>query len=221
MDLGLAGKRALVTGATMGIGLAVADAFLREGASVVISSRSEENGDKALRALDAPGRAHFVRCDVTEMQQVFDLVDAAAELLGGLDILVNNAGGSKDLGAMVADFDPELWDYHMRWNLYSVFWGTKAALKHMVPKQYGRIINMSSVEGKHPSAIATPYGTAKHGVNGFTKAAAKEYGTQGITINALCPGTIITDVWLRTGPGTAAGLGMTFDEFITAYTATS
>src|SRR5260370_41315517 len=109
----------------------------------------------------------------------------------------------------------------MKWNLYSTFWGTRAALRHMVPQKYGRIINISSVEGKHGKPVVTSYVAAKHAINGLTKAVAKEVGTQGITVNAICPGLVITDIIKSNGPATAAAMGITFDEMVALFAAES
>ena len=154
--------------------------------------------------------------DATSQADVEGFIDATVENFGRIDILVNNAGGAKDLQPLTELSDEE-WDLVMKWNLYSTFWATRRSLKHMVPQQWGRVINMSSVEGKHGKPVMTAYVAAKHAVNGFTKAVAKEVGTDGVTVNAICPGLVITDIVRDNGPATAAAMGMTFDEMVDLF----
>ncbi|KAB2340400.1 SDR family NAD(P)-dependent oxidoreductase [Actinomadura rudentiformis] len=209
-------KVAVVTGGTAGIGKAIAAAFLAEGARVVINGRSPEKGEKALAELGAGDRAVFCRGDVNDKDDIERLITTAVDTFGRLDILVNNAGGAARL-APVTELTDEDWDLHMKWNLYSTFYATRAALRLMLPRKWGRVINISSVEGKHGKPVITPYVTAKHAINGFTKAVAKEVGTEGITVNALCPGIIITDIVKDEGPRTAEAMGITYEQLIEMY----
>ena len=217
----LQGKIAAITGGTQGIGLGIAEAFLAEGATVALMGRSAENGANALEELDAGGRATFYSGDVKRVEGVEGFVADTIARHGRVDIMVNNAGGGAGFGAALAELSDEVWEDTMKWNLYSTFWGMRAALRDMQTRQYGRIINISSVEGKHGKAVLTPYVAAKHAVNGLTKSVAKEYGTQGITVNAICPGLIITEIIKRTGPASAAGMGLTFDGMIDLFAAES
>jgi len=105
----------------------------------------------------------------------------------------------------------------MKWNIYSTFWATRRALKPMIEKKSGRVINISSTEGKIGKPTFAPYTIAKHGINGMTKSVAQEVGTMGITVNSICPGLVITDLIKDNGPATAAGMGMTFDEMISMF----
>jgi 3-hydroxybutyrate dehydrogenase len=212
----LENKVAVITGGTAGLGRGIAEAYLREGARVVLGARNEEKGEKVVAELDAGDKAAFKRCDVTQQQNVEDLVDFAVEHYGQLDIMVNNAGGAGDLQPCAILSDEEF-DNTMRWNVYSTFWGTRRSLRHMLPQKSGRIINMSSVEGKHGKAVMTAYVTAKHAINGFTKAVAKEVGTEGITVNALCPGLVITDIIRENGPRTAEAMGMSFEAMVDLF----
>jgi len=212
----LDGKVAVVTGSTAGIGRAIAEALLGDGAKVVLNGRSPDKGEKVLAELGAGDRAVFRAGDVKQQADVEGLVDFAAEHFGTVDILVNNAGGAGDLQPL-AILSDESWDDTMRWNVYSTFWATRRALKYMLPQKWGRIINISSVEGKHGKPILTSYVTAKHAINGFTKAVAKEVGTEGITVNALCPGLIITDIIKTNGPATAEAMGMSFDDMVDLF----
>jgi NAD(P)-dependent dehydrogenase (short-subunit alcohol dehydrogenase family) len=212
----LDGKIAAITGGTAGIGRAIAEAFLAEGARVVVSGRNADRGKQVVSEL-GEDHAIFHQGDATTKEGVEQTVEAAVEHFGRIDIMVNNAGGAKRLAPLVDLYDED-WDLVMKWNLYSTFWGTRAALRHMVPQKYGRIINISSVEGKHGKPVVTSYVAAKHAINGLTKAVAKEVGTQGVTVNAICPGLVITDIIKSNGPATAAAMGITFDEMVALYT---
>jgi 3-hydroxybutyrate dehydrogenase/3-oxoacyl-[acyl-carrier protein] reductase len=212
---------AVITGGTRGIGRGIAEAFLAEGASVVVSGRSQSKGEQALAEMGAGDRAHFIACDVKDRAAVRALVDGTAERYGGVDILVNNAGGS-DGFANVHEMTDEAWDNAMNWTLNSVFWATRAALPYMIAKQWGRVISISSVESKQANkASVSHYITAKHGMNGFVKAVAFEYGTQGITSNAICPGGVETDLTMEAGPAAAAAMGITYEQFLEAYASES
>jgi 3-hydroxybutyrate dehydrogenase len=217
----LEGKVATITGGTAGIGLGIAAAFVREGASVVLSGRNAEKGEKALADIGAGSRGLFVAGDVKNQSDVERLIDTTVEHFGRIDILVNNAGGATNLGAPLWELSDAVWNDTIAWNLNATFWGMRAALRHMVGQQSGRIINISSVEGKHGKAILTPYVAAKHAINGLTKSVAKEVGTKGITVNAICPGLVITEIIKREGPASAAGMGLTFEGMIDLFAAES
>ncbi|MBC7631913.1 MAG: SDR family NAD(P)-dependent oxidoreductase [Flavobacterium sp.] len=209
-------KVAVITGGTAGLGRGIAEAFLREGAKVVLNGRSQTKGDKVLAELGAGDQAMFRQGDVMVKTDIESLIDFAVEHYGRIDIMVNNAGGANDLQPVVNTTDEE-WDANMKWNVYSTFYGTRRALQHMIPQKSGRVINMSSVEGKHGKAVMAGYVTAKHAINGFTKCTAKEVGTDGITVNALCPGLVITDIIRKNGPQSAAAMGISFDDMINLF----
>ena len=215
----LDGKIAAITGGTAGIGRAIAEAYLAEGARVVVNGRNADRGKQVVSEL-GEDRAIFYQGDATTKEGIEGTVEAAVERFGRIDILVNNAGGAERLAPLVDLYDED-WDLVMKWNLYSTFWGTRAALRHMLPQKYGRIVNISSVEGKHGKPVLTAYVAAKHAINGLTKAVAKEVGTQGVTVNAICPGLVITDIIKRNGPLTAQAMGITFDEMIALFAAES
>jgi 3-hydroxybutyrate dehydrogenase len=213
----LQNRVAVITGGTQGIGREIAAAFLAEGASVLISGRSAEKGQAALDELGGGDRAAFVAGDVKARADVEALVDAAIERFGAIHVLVNNAGGSSGF-ALVEDLSDEAWQEALDWCLNSTFWATRRALKPMVAQGFGRIINVSSVEGKMGNkASVSHYITNKHAINGFTKAVAFEYGTKGITCNAICPGAVETALMKDVGPKYAEGLGMTYDEYKAEY----
>ena len=216
----LDGKVALITGGTRGIGRGIAEAYLREGAKVAVNGRSKDKGEQALQEFGAGERAAFLQGDVMQQNDVEAIVDGTVERFGRIDILVNNAGGSFD-NANVVDADPETFEAVLRWNVMSTFWATKRALNYMIPQSFGRIINMSSVEGKHGKPGISAYVTSKHAINGFTKSVAKEVAQYNITANSLCPGLILTDIFMAEGPSAAEALGITLDQFIEMFTAES
>ena len=212
----LEGKVAAVTGGTAGIGLGIARAFLDEGASVALFARNQAKGEAVLETLGAGERCIFVAGDVMQQADVEGFVDAAASRFGSVDILVNNAGGAGDLQPLVQLSD-ETFDETMKWNVYSTFWATRRALPGMLERGFGRVINISSVEGKVGKPVFTAYSTAKHAINGMTKAVAQEVGPRGVTVNAICPGLVVTDIVKANGPATAEAMGMSFDEMIDMF----
>jgi len=213
----LQGRVVLITGGTRGIGRGIAEGLLAEGASVMMSSRSEAKGKQALEEINAGDRADFISCDARDRDAVNAMVDGTVARFGKVDILVNNAGGS-DGFAPVHLMSDEAWDNALNWGLNSTFWATRRSLASMVENGWGRIINISSVEGKVGNKPAiSHYITNKHAINGFTKAVAAEYATQGITSNAILPGAIETDMMMDAGPGAAAAGGITYEEFLDVF----
>ena len=210
-------KVAVITGGSRGIGRGIAEAFAAQGAAVVISGKSQTKGEQALDEMGAGDRAMFVQCDVRQQADVNNLIDQAAKRYGGVDILVKNAGGS-DRFALVHEMTDEAWQNALDFNLNAAFWGTRRALRYMLERGFGRIINISSVEGKQANKPAVAhYITNKHALNGLTKAVAFEYGTMGVTCNAICPGAIETDTMRELGPQAAAGAGITYEQFLENY----
>ena len=208
---------AVITGGSRGIGRGIAEKFLAEGAAVVIGGKSQDKGLRAIEEMGVGDRATFLQCDVRREEDVNNLVDEAAKRYGSADILVNNAGGS-DRWALVHELSDEAWQNALDLNLNAVFWGTRRALKYMLDRGWGRIINISSVEGKQANKPAVShYITNKHAINGFTKAVAHEYGPQGITCNAICPGAVETDLMMEAGPTVAAQAGITYEQFLDNY----
>ncbi len=209
----LEGRVAAITGGTGGIGRAIAEAFVREGAKVVISGRRQDKGEQALKEMAAGDSVVFVSGDVKQREDCERVVETAVEKFGRIDIMVNNAGGASN-HAPVVDLTDEALDDALRWNLWSTFWCTRRSLQHMIPQKWGRIINISSVEGKCGKPGVSIYVTAKHAVNGLTKACAHEVGTLGITVNALCPGVIETETMEREGTQAAESMGMTYQQLL-------
>ena len=212
----LEGRIAAVTGGSAGIGRGIAEAYLAEGASVAVMARNAEKAEKMLAEVGAGDRLIFIQGDAMDQASVEGFVDQTAAHFGRVDILINNAGGAGDLQPTISLSD-ESFDECMKWNVYSTFWGTRRALKYMTEHSWGRIINISSMEGKHGKPVLTAYTTAKHAINGMTKSVAREVGTQGITVNAICPGLVITDIVRDNGPNTAEAMGMTFDEMVDLF----
>ena len=212
----LQGRVAAVTGGSAGIGRGIAEAFLAEGAKVAIMARNAGKAKAMLAEINAGDDLIFIQGDAMDQQSVEHFVTHTAERFGQIDVLVNNAGGAGDLQP-VANLSDEAFDECMKWNVYSTFWGIRKALQLMLPQKWGRIINISSMEGKHGKPVLTAYTAAKHAVNGMTKSIAREVGTEGITVNAICPGLIITDIVKDNGPKTAEAMGMTFDEMVTTF----
>ena len=213
----LDGKVAAITGGTRSIGRGIADAFLAEGATVVVNGKSEEKGQRCLEEMAAGDRAAFYGGSVMEQSVVEGLVDFTVDRYGQLDIMVLNSGGVQNT-APVAQMTDEEWQLEITWNLHHVFWGMRKALQHMIPRESGRIITTSSVEGKLGKAGIPGYAATKHAVLGLTKAAAKEVGTLGITVNALLPGLVMTDIVIETGPESAKMMGVeTFDAMVEMF----
>lgn len=213
----LEGRVALITGGSRGIGRGIADAFLAEGAAVVITGKSPDKGKQALAEMGAGDRAEFIACDVRKQSELEAAIDGARQRYGRLDIYVNNAGGT-DGWAPVHELSDEAWQNALNWNINAAFWGTRRALRYMLENSWGRVITISSVEGKQANKpMVSHYITNKHALNGFTKAVACEYGTQGITANALCPGAIETDLMKEAGPAVAEQAGITYEQFLDSY----
>jgi 3-hydroxybutyrate dehydrogenase len=216
----LDGRVAVITGGTRGIGRAIAEAFVRDGASVVINGRDLAKGQRAVDEMAAGDRVHFVSGDACIKEDCEGLIDATVARYGRLDILVNNAGGSVN-NAPVAELTDEAMEFALKVNLWSTFWCSRRALGHMIPQQWGRIMNISSVEGKVGKPGLATYVTGKHAVNGLTKALAHEVGTLGITVNALCPGAIETDMMKDEGGKAAESMGMKYEDLLAWFASES
>jgi len=190
----LDGRVAIVTGASRGIGKAVAIALAKVGAKVVINyAGNAEAAEEVLKTITANGgQAITVQADVANAEAVDALIRQTVETYGKIDILVNNAGITRD--ALLVRMKDEDWDAVMNTNLKGVFYCTKAVTKLMIKQRSGKIINMASVVGLMGNASQANYAAAKAGVIGFTKAMAKELASRGITVNAIAPGFIATDM---------------------------
>ena len=195
MDLGITGKRALVTGGSLGIGRAVAEELAREGCDVAMMARTKETlrqaADEIARATNR--RVVAVPADASVAGDVTRAVEEATQALGGpIDILVNNAGLTRD--NILLRLSEEDWDTVLDANLKGAFHTTRAVLKGMMKKRAGRIINITSVVGITGNKGQANYAASKAGLIGFTKSVAKEYAGRGILANCIAPGFIDTDM---------------------------
>ena len=185
-----AGRVALVTGATRGIGRAVAVALAECGATVIGTATSEAGAQSIGEALGAKGRG--IVLNVTDAEASKAALEAVVAEFGRIDILVNNAGITRDMLAM--RLSDEAWDAVIETNLTSVFRLTRAALRPMMKQRYGRIINMSSVVGVMGNAGQANYAAAKAGMIGMSRSIAREVASRGVTVNCVAPGFIETDM---------------------------
>jgi NAD(P)-dependent dehydrogenase (short-subunit alcohol dehydrogenase family) len=204
----LTNRRAVVTGASRGIGRSVALALAAAGADVAVSARSRDELEQVADAIRAVGRrALAVTSDVTSAEEVARMAGAAIEGLGGVDILVNNAGGAASHKFL--DHPDELWHQMLALNLTSAYYVTKAFAPHMVAQRTGRIIMVASIAAKTGARYIAAYTAAKHGVLGLTRALAAELVTYGITVNAICPGYVDTPMTEGTIANIVERTGMT------------
>lgn len=185
-----AGRVALVTGATRGIGRAIALALAECGAKVIGTATSQAGADKISEALGEKGRG--IVLDVTDADASKAAVDSIVSEFGRIDILVNNAGITRDMLAM--RLSDEAWEAVIETNLTSVFRLTRAVLRPMMKQRFGRIINMSSVVGAMGNAGQANYAAAKAGMIGMSKSVAREVASRGVTVNCVAPGFIETDM---------------------------
>ncbi|WP_342430562.1 3-oxoacyl-[acyl-carrier-protein] reductase [Neobacillus sp. FSL H8-0543] len=190
----LEGKMALVTGASRGIGREIALELARQGANVAVNyAGSEAKANEVVDEIKALGREAFaIKCDVSKAEEVTTMVKETVERFGKLDILVNNAGVTKD--NLLMRMKEEEWDDVININLKGVFLCTKAVTRQMMKQRVGRIINITSVVGVSGNPGQANYVSAKAGVIGLTKTTAKELATRNITVNAIAPGFISTDM---------------------------
>jgi len=210
----LAGKAAVVTGSTSGIGLAVANALAAQGAKVLINglvAKPEEGEAIAAEMARRHGvEVRFHGADMARPEQIAEMIAAAAEAFGSVDILVNNAGIQHT--APTEAFPIERWDAIIAVNLSAAFHATRAALPYMQQRGWGRIINTASVHGLVASVHKAAYVAAKHGIIGLTKVVALENADRGITCNAICPGWVNTPLIQQQIVDLAARDGVDIDE---------
>lgn len=197
MDLQIDGRVALVTGGAGGLGMAQARALAGEGVRLVINDLDPGCASDAVKRLRQEGfEAVAVPGDVSKPESAHSVVDGAVEAFGQLDILINNAGaGGRHLGHRVEDISDESWRIIIDSHLTATFLCTRAALPHLGQSGYGRIINISSMNftgGGRPGVAH--YAAAKAGIAGFTRTSAKEQGPRGVTVNAIAPGYVETDL---------------------------
>ena len=209
----LKGKTALVTGSTSGIGLAIARAFAKEGANLVINGF----GDKAEIEKERSGiesefgvKARYSAADMSKHSDIAEMIAQAERDFGSLDVLVNNAG--IQYVANVEDFPVERWDAIIAINLSSSFHSIRAALPGMKKRKWGRIINIASAHGLVASGQKAAYVAAKHGLVGLTKVVAIETANAGITCNAICPGWVLTPLVQKQVDARAKEAGISVEQ---------
>jgi 3-hydroxybutyrate dehydrogenase len=201
----LKGKTALVTGSTSGIGLGIAVALARDGANVMLNGFGDT--EPARHALAECGvKVSYHGADMSKPAEIDAMVRACEQEFGALDVLVNNAGIQHV--AKVEDFPPERWDAIIAINLTSAFHTTRLAMPGMKKRGWGRILNIASTHGLVASADKSAYVASKHGIVGFTKSVALEVATTGVTVNAICPGWVLTPLVQKQVDARAAQAGV-------------
>jgi 3-hydroxybutyrate dehydrogenase len=211
----LQAKNAVVTGSTSGIGLAIARAFAKEGANVMINGLGDAAAIEAERAAiekDFGVRSLYSPADMTKPDQIRAMVKEAEEKLGSTDILVNNAGVQHV--APIEEFPPETWDMIIAINLSAAFHAIAAAIPGMKARKWGRIISTASAHSLVASPFKSAYVTAKHGLTGLTKTAALELATFGITVNCISPGYVWTPLVEKQIPETMEARHLTREQVI-------
>jgi 3-oxoacyl-[acyl-carrier protein] reductase len=198
MDLGLDGRPCAVTGASRGIGLAVAERLCREGGRVLLIARGADTLEQSVRrCADAGGQAEGLALDVTDRDAGERLVAAASERFGGLDVLVNNAGTAQRHGLEEATDD----DWRAAWelNVMAPLRATRAAIPGMVERGWGRVVNVCSSAGKRPNPQTPEYSVAKAAELSLSRVFADSYAKTGVLVNAICPGPAKSELWLAPG----------------------
>jgi 3-hydroxybutyrate dehydrogenase len=209
----LKGKNALVTGSTSGIGLGIAEGLAAQGVNLVLNGFGDAKEIETLRAGLAAKfgvKVLYDGADMSKADEIEAMMHKAEKDLGGIDILVNNAGIQHV--APVDEFPVNKWDAIIAINMSSTFHTTRCALAHMKKQGWGRIINIASAHALVASPFKSAYVTAKHGVMGFTKTVALEVAEKGITVNAICPGYVLTPLVEKQIPDTAKARGITEEQ---------
>src|ERR1700753_1554308 len=211
----LKGKVALVTGSTSGIGLAIARAFAKQGANVVINGFGDKDAIEKERAgieADFGVKALYSGADMSKGEEIGAMVADAQAKLGSVDILVNNAG--IQFVSPIEEFPPQKWEQIIAINLSAAFYAIRAAVPGMKAKKWGRIINTASAHALVASPFKSAYVSAKHGIAGLTKTAALELATFGVTVNCISPGYVWTPLVEHQIPETMKARNMTKEQVI-------
>ena len=204
----LGGRKALITGASRGIGRAIALAFAQEGAELALTARNLDALEPLAKEIEKlGGRVLAVRLDVTDQGSIDEAKRLVGEELGTVSILVNNAGIASSV--KVLSMDDAHWQSHLDVNLTGAFRVTRAFLAGMVEARWGRVIAIASTAGKVGFQYTAAYCASKHGLIGFTRALALETATLGVTVNAICPGFVATDMATEAARNIARKTGRT------------
>jgi 2-hydroxycyclohexanecarboxyl-CoA dehydrogenase len=195
MDLGYKGKAVIVTGGSSNINRANVLAFAREGANVICADIDDKQGPKVVAEANAlgGGKAIYVRTDVTSPESINLLMNEAMKEFGKVDVMINGVGWLDSPWGLFMEQKRETWQKMVNLNLWSVLYGTRAALEVMIPRKYGKIINIGSEAGRIGEFRQVVYSACKGGVIGFTKAVAKEVGRYSINVNCICPAGVIPE----------------------------
>ena len=208
-------KTAIVTGSTSGIGLGMAEALCKTGVSVMLNGFGDAAEIEATRSRLAGENAvevGFNNADMTKPGEIHGLYEAAEAMFGRVDIIINNAGIQHV--APVEEFPPEKWDAIIAINLSSAFHLTRHAIPAMKARKWGRVINLASAHALVASPFKSAYVSAKHGIAGFTKTIALEVAQHGITVNAICPGYVLTPLVAKQIPDQAKTRGISEEEAV-------
>ena len=206
---------ALVTGGGRGIGREIALALAREGCAVAVAARTMREVEEAAAAVRLAGPAGLaVPLDVTDPAAVGRALAHVADTLGPVDVLVNNAGIAGS--APLLKTEPEMWERHLQVNVTGPYLMTRAVLGGMLERGWGRVINIASLAGLHGAPYVTAYTASKHALVGFTRALAMEVSGQGVTVNAICPGYVATDIVWNAARNIEQKTGTSFDQAVEA-----
>ncbi|OQW53116.1 MAG: 3-hydroxybutyrate dehydrogenase [Proteobacteria bacterium SG_bin9] len=211
----LSGKSAIVTGSTSGIGLGIARGLVEQGANVMLNGFGDADEIEHLRQTIADGhncKVLYSPANMTKPDEIAEMLAYSDAEFGGADILVNNAGIQHV--APIEEFPIEKWDAILSINLSSAFHTTRLAIPEMKKKNWGRVINIASAHALVASPFKSAYVSAKHGIAGFTKTAALEVAEHGITVNAVCPGYVLTPLVEKQIPETAKARGITEQQVV-------
>lgn len=207
---------AIITGGGNGIGRATCQYMAQLGCTIIVADINEEAAQKVAESIkQGSGEALAIKVDVTNRAEVEKMVADTLQTYGKIDILFNNAG--TDIKGHISELKEETWDFLINLNLKGTFLPTQAVALSMMERKYGRIINMSSMAGKTGEPLTSPYNTTKFGVIGFTQSVALDLGPYNITVNAVCPGAVATELHAKSVAQSAAIKGMTPEAFLKEF----